>query len=314
LAAALVMVVGLGAALAVSAGWGQPAPAELPVQIAAEQPPSGLDPRSVVVPPDCRRQHDRTALELSGRCREVLTDLGITVQTWTHARIEVTPEGLVVHAGLVLVDVEEVPDGQPPVRVHVGGGTIEVLGTRFVIYEGSTGGEVRLLDGAIRLRRTGGDVLSLAPGDLARWVGPELALPVAEEEPGSPTAAGVSPTRAPARARPRAHARPLADPAVEPAAQAEVQAPSMETTLDQVARLRSAGRHGAAIRAIRAFLDQAIVTRRQAEVLSFEEGSLREVHGGEEASCRHWMRHLERFPGGSYAREVERHLGRLACP
>ena len=270
---------------------------------------------------DCQRDFELRVVHLRGRCTLEVEGPGVTVQTWTRATIEPRGDGLIVHDGLVLVDVERVSTGGAPVRVGVGGGTIEVLGTQFVIYEGTSGGEVELLEGAIRFAREDGQTIEMEVGDRARWAGsaetpapaqapaPEVVVPVIVPAPSVAPARPESSEVEPKPASPSEPPRTKETRARAPAPSAE----DLNATLVEVARLRELGHYGGALTRLRDFRRGVRLPGAMAEVVSFEEGSLLEARGADEEACKHWLEHAGRFPKGRYASEVRRHSERLGC-
>jgi hypothetical protein len=53
--------------------------------------------------------------------------------------------------------------------------------------------------------------------------------------------------------------------------------------------------------------------RGRSEALSFEKGTLLQTMGRRAAACKHFAKHLARFPDGRYARAVSRHQHMLQC-
>lgn len=274
---------------------------------ASSRPVAGLiSPEMIDGAGACQRDFEEARIDLRGRCTVELEASGVTIRTWTRAQIEARSDGLIVREGLVMIDVEPVPAGHAPVRVGVTGGSIEVLGTRFVIYEGVVGGEVELLEGKIRLAREDGQVQELQPGDRARWSRPTRTPEETEEtpvvEPDVESADAPEPAPEPT---PRRGERPPPEPSVSQDA--------LNHTLVEVARLREGGRYRQALAQLRQLRRTTELPRRLAEVVSFEEGSLLEAAGSTDQACAHWIDHRRRFRKGRYRTEVSRHLEALGC-
>ncbi|MBX5482089.1 MAG: FecR domain-containing protein, partial [Myxococcaceae bacterium] len=91
----------------------------------------------------------------------VIADLG--------AALKREPQGVRVMSGTVEVSVDKRHAGEPPARVFVSDGLIEILGTRFTISQGAHGGQVTLHEGSIRFRATDGRERMLRPGETLSW-------------------------------------------------------------------------------------------------------------------------------------------------
>lgn len=299
-AAAVVMLLGAGSwwVMSNATGGGPDGPPEAVARFVGADVPIT----------ECQRDFEERVVHLRGRCTLELEEPGVTVQTWTRATVEPRRDGLVVHDGLVLVDVQKVQAGAAPVRVGVGGGSIEVLGTQFVIYEGTSGGEVELLEGAIRFSRTDGPAIEMEVGDRTRWAAP-------------PETPELVPMIVPAPAPTPVPTIPATDneaPAPEPAPTRakrvdSASAEDLNATLVEVARLRERGQYHDALTQLREFRRSVRLPRTMAEVVSFEEGSLLEAKGATAEACEHWARHTRRFSKGQYDAEVQRHSTRLGC-
>jgi hypothetical protein len=183
------------------------------------------------------------------------------------------------------------------VEVVVSAGRIQVLGTRFVVFQGPRGGHVDLVEGAIRFVPDAGEPRTIVPGERLAWG--SLREPNEEAHADPPVEESKS---SPASMRAR---RPSDAPDRGGSPPAPIDVP-----LDQIAGLRAAGRYGDAVDLIRS-IDRARLDRRTAEVLSYEEGSILQDHLDRgDAACRHWAEHLRRFPRGRYDdRVLARHEG-----
>jgi transmembrane sensor len=190
-------------------------------------------------------------------------------------------------SGRLVVEVQPRPRKEP-LRVYVSHGVIEVLGTRFTLWQGPAGGRVQLHRGSIRFLATSGEQRLLRPGAELAWplpppVPPRVAAPVEPPPPPSPPARRIT--------------REMA-----------------ESLLDAVERLRSQGRYREAVRRLQASLPH-VVDRVSRERLSFELGTILTHHLRETtAACRHWRRHLARFGRSRYGDEIDKARRQLGCP
>jgi transmembrane sensor len=231
---------------------------------------------------------------LRGTCTLVDRSLGSTVGVSGPARLVKEAGALRVVRGRVHVAVAKRVAGQPPARLLVSGGAIEVRGTRFTIEQGEADGRVTLHDGAIRFVARDGRTVDLAPGESLAW-----PLPAATIAPSVPSL-----TRAPDAPRPRATARTPALATPEP----------VEELLGRIAVLRSRTRFEEAVGELERALQAgypAVVRER----LSFEVGSLLTHQIGDPArGCAHWRLHARIFGAGRYDREVAQARETLRCP
>lgn len=247
-------------------------------------------------------------------------------------------------AGRLEVEVDKRDPSAAPWALWVSHGRIEVLGTRFTVIQGEGSGEVRLHEGAIRFVPSAGEPVALAPGDRLRWP----LRPPAEPEPAKPpaattptegrTAVAPAPPVAPVAPedpepkpkpapRPKTRPEPAADPAAEPTTEppgTELDAPepapepkpeTAEALLHRVATLRSRGRFGEAVGALREGLRRPFGASVKAR-LSFELGSLLTWQLGDtERACAHWARHRLHYGAGRYGEDIAAALRRLGnCP
>lgn len=248
----------------------------------------------------CQTHRGAEGTALDGDCRLVAEHM--VAQTWDGATLDVHDGVLDVQSGRVVVDVEPVRDHSKPVRVEVSHGTIEVVGTRFEIEQTADGGHVDLFEGEIRFVDERGEEVTVLPGQRHAWgeearrvavVAPvepepeiEIELFVEEEEP-----------------RVASRRRPEETPSYEDATR----------VIERVAELRSAGRYVEAVRVLRRAMPRRWDAR-TAQVLSYELGELLSRHLGQrDQACRHFERHLQRFPGGRYDGAVRDAKQRLRC-
>jgi len=243
---------------------------------------------------DCVRPGAEGVLELPAACTWQSTSPALEVVSMGNSRLRVEGEEVFVLDGWVVFDVDPVREG-PPVRIGVSEGTIEVIGTRFSVYQDHSRGHVELVEGRIRwLPRSVGeevaDPVELDPGDRFAWGAPSRSL-----------ATGVAEGEAQVAQGERAGAG-------EPG-----RAPKTPKSIDDIGRLRAKGRYLEALVLAR---DLARKTRdpRTREVLHYEAGTLIEGPLGDAgAACEHWREHLSRYPTGRYAESVTHRLARLEC-
>ena len=219
-------------------------------------------------------------LAIAGECRLALRTPALTMDAWSSTRIARVDDGVRVLEGELLFAVEPVAPGARRVRVEVAGGAIEVIGTRFAVVQHGDEGHVDLLEGAIAFVDLQGTTHAVEPGQRLRW---------------SQRAVVVTP-RAPVRGKPSA--TPTSD--------------KLDATLEQVAALRRASRWADAIallhRARRELKDGAA-----AEILSYEEGTLRAHQDDAPAMCAYWRGHVARFGEGVHAPSARAQLARAGC-
>ncbi len=295
----------------------------------------------------CRHHESGDQTVLDGDCRLVAPHLA--VHTWERVRIRGGREVRLLE-GLAMFEVTTVEPGDPPTRIHVSHGTIEVLGTRFTIEQQPGGGYVDLFEGRVRFVDLQGEATDIAPGQRHYW-GSMAALAVAPEAsaPGRRTAsraASASAAIGTASQLIRAEWEPAAGAETETTSEAETApsargkrqrartkrssartgaAPPAETRpvgtsdeaaaiIEEVTRLRSKGHYREAAGALRRAENARRWDRRTAQVLSYERGEILERHlGDREATCAHWARHQRRFPNGRYSRAVTAARERLRC-
>jgi len=235
-----------------------------------------LDPPCVVAPVE-------DALQVEGGCRMTLDAPALAMETWSSTRIARTRDGVRVLAGKVAFAVEHVAPGAPRVRVEVDAGAIEVIGTRFAVVQDGTSGHVDLLEGAIRFVDREGIEHAVLAGRRLRWSeGRVVVPPTHEREPGSRPS---TPTSA---------------------------AFDLDGTLEAVAALRRAGRHRDAVGVLHR-ARRELGDGEGAEILSFEEGTLREHDASGPEMCAFWRGHLARFPAGDYTEAVRGRMARAGC-
>jgi ferric-dicitrate binding protein FerR (iron transport regulator) len=214
-------------------------------------------------------------LTLPADCRVRLREPALTIETWEPTRLVAARDGVRVLDGAALFAVETVAPGRPRARVEVAGGAIEVLGTHFGVVQHGDDGHVDLIEGAIAFVDRAGGTHAIEAGRRARWSARGLI-----EGPRS--------------------------------AVSTIDRDDLDPTLDQVAALRRAGRWRDAVellhRARRRLGDVPA-----AEILSYEEGTLRAHDEDAPAMCAYWRGHLARFGEGEHAPSARAQLAHAGC-
>ncbi len=227
----------------------------------------------------CTPTREVDVVALPAACQ--LSGAGVRLSTIAPSRFAGGPGPLRVLSGAVLFDVEP-RDRGAPLAIAVSGGTIEVVGTRFLVHEDGARGDVELFEGRLRFVGVDGAERMIAPGERHAW-GADEATPLPEAT--SPPAA-----RAPRR---RAEAQEISR---------------------QVTAHRHRGAHAEAARALEAALRAGGWPRATAEVWSYELGTLyADELDDRAAACARWREHLRRFARGTYAPAVAAAMTRLEC-
>lgn len=238
---------------------------------------------ALTLDPQCDVASVGSELHVGGACRMTLAAPALAMETWSRTRLERSRDGVRVLAGEIQFAVEHVPAGAPRVRIDVAAGAIEVIGTRFaVVQEGDTG-HVDLLEGAIAFVDREGAEHAVLPGRRLRWNDGRVVG--TRERPADP----------------ERHATATAHPDDD-----------IDATLEQVAALRRAGRYRDAVDVLHR-ARRRIGDAHGAEILSFEEGTLREHDAMAPAMCAFWRGHLARFPAGDYVGAVRSRIARAGC-
>lgn len=240
--------------------------------------------------PACALEGD-AALSVRGDCRLRLRAPSLSIDVWGAATLASADRGVRVVDGVALFHVDRVAEGQPRVRVEVAAGAIEVIGTRFVVTQRGDGGHVDLLEGAIAFVDRDGAEHRVAPGQRLGWDATRVLAEATALPAPTPTAT-PGPTR----------------PAAKPARAAV----DVDAALERVAGLRRAGRYDDAIAElvrVRRSVDDPVV----AEVLSFEEGTLRTRADRPDEVCAYWRGHLARFGAGDHAASIREHMASARC-
>jgi hypothetical protein len=207
---------------------------------------------------------------------------GIEVSALIPSTIEREGDRVQVSEGEVVFEVES--RAEHPLHVIAGTTDIEVVGTRFVVYQRAGEGWISMLEGRVRVREGEGAGVMLERGQRLEW----SAVSEAEAE-----AIEAAPTRR--------------EVEVKPADQ------GLAELLDEVATLRRAGQFADAVDRLRD-ADPRGWTERSRQLVSYEIGTLLERQlRDSEAACEHWLAHRERFPDGRHDEIVARSITRLGC-
>lgn len=229
---------------------------------------------------------DERLLQFAAGCRMRLAEPAMDIEIWAPTQLEVLATGVAVRDGVALFFVDPVADPQTPARVDVSGGTIEILGTRFVVSQARARGHVDLIEGEIRFQRLDGGLDDVEAGRRYQWISPAVDSD-ASSNAGDPMLPG-------------------------PKQQAPILAEGLAEGLAEVARLRRAGELEAAIAKLDA-LAREQDDARTLEVISYERGTLVERSASTDTACRSWLEHRRNYPSGRYDREVDDRLTQLDC-
>ncbi|MEM7160116.1 MAG: hypothetical protein AAF799_45180 [Myxococcota bacterium] len=256
------------------------APAPTPAPVPAPPSPQLRWSGALALAPGCETT-GTTDLEVRAGCRLTLADPRMEIDVLDASKVRPAERGVLVERGLVLVSVDPIESGKAPVRVEVTGGTIEVTGTRFLIVQNPDTRYVHLLEGSISFIPTEGPATEAVLGVPLHW------------GHDAPSSGPASPKR--------------------PSSAATTSPPPLDGVLDEIAALRRRQHYREAVnvlRRARSRVDDPAVQ----EVLSFEEGTLREHYRPAASVCSYWRGHLTRFFAGRDATPIVRRLERLDCP
>jgi len=243
-------------------------------------------------PGECITSASADAIALKGPCKMSLG--AIDIETSGATTLSETPDGAHLRSGMAIFRVRPVPDGHGPVRIRVGGGVIEVIGTTFVLEQHQGGGSIELLEGTIRFVSSSLQSTILRAGERLSWVDdaptPSSAISsVAPQFPATPSGAGSEPV----------------DNGREP---------PEDLDADDRPRLEAALRRFKQLRREAGYTEQERL-RAELEPASFELGNaLESAHAERSRVCVHWRWHLGRFSAGIYNGAIEQKMQKLACP
>jgi hypothetical protein len=243
-------------------------------------------------PGECITSSSADTIALKGPCKLSLGAMDI--ETSGATTLSEMPDGAHLRSGMAIFRVRPVPAGHGPVRIRVGGGVIEVIGTTFVLEQHRGGGSLELLEGTIRFVSSSLQSTILQAGERLSWVDdaptPSSAISsVAPSFPGTPSRTGSEP----------------ADNGREPPEDLDADdRPRLEAALRRFKQLRREARYTEQER-----------LRGELEPASFELGNaLESAHAERSRVCAHWRWHLGRFSAGIYNGAIEKKMRNLGCP
>ena len=298
LAAALVLI-GLGTLQR------EPGPTTPVVAVDTDAPRQQPPPRIDAAPSatSCASRSGADGWILEGVCSLRLEDPALTIASVGTSKLRAEGHRITVDEGWIVFDVEPV-DGPQPVQVAVATGVIEVLGTRFSVYQDERRGHVELVEGRIRfVDDHGGAAIVLEPGQRHGWERHGTPQPDAARD----SEATDEPVEAQPQRRGPDGTQPT-DPPEPPISRADDDAvASRPGSLDDIGRLRAKGQYAAALALIERLTDDA-EDRRTREVLHYEAGTILDDALHDPRACAHWAEHRRRFADGRYHDEVQRRL------
>ncbi|MEM9455077.1 MAG: FecR domain-containing protein [Myxococcota bacterium] len=276
---------------------------------------SSAEPTIAARPRPCATPDETGHLQIGGGCTVTLDDPKLTIASWGQSMLRTSPGPLVFESGWVVFDVEPVNEG-PPVRIELRSATLEVLGTRFSVYQDDVRGHVELVEGRLRVIEHSGHELILEPGDRHAWTNaPPLPEPDLTPPPiTAPSSLPAKPARTPSASPPGPRKTARAAAPVQPAPQPAPTLPEQRSTsLEEIGRLRARGRYRDAVKLIDTLL-AAKPGHHASMVLHYEAGTiLQDALVDADAACEHFQTHRKRFPNGQYDADVIRRLKRLGC-
>jgi hypothetical protein len=240
------------------------------------------------------------AVDLTGSC--TLTLPTMQIETSGTTTLSETADGVRMLKGTAVFHVRPVPTGHAPVRVHVNGGTIEIVGTKFLVEQKEGGGSIHLLEGTIRFVFASGRTSVLHAGERLNWVDvPSSSVPLPAPG-GSAPQAPAGDVRPPAETRPPSTvAAPIGD--VDPSDPFYDEHPSLREAIRRFEEIEREAPYTEAER-----------LRERLEPASFElGGALESSHADPARVCGHWRWHTRRFPAGIYNGDIEDRMRRLGC-
>ena len=239
----------------------------------------------------CITSASADAIALSGAC--TMSFGAMDVETSGATTLSETPDGVHLLQGMGIFRVRPVPVGHEPVRIRVGGGVIEVIGTKFVVEQHPGGGTIELLEGTIRFVSSSMKETILHAGERLSWVDAPPAPPVV-----SSSAASAYPGRPPLTGS------GSADIGRESAYDLGADdRPALHAALRRFNELRRDARY-----------TEEEHLRAELEPASFDLGNaLENAHAEPSRICAHWHWHVGRFPAGIYNGAIERKMRKLGC-
>ncbi len=244
-----------------------------------------------------------------------LVDKGLRLQARVGRGTKLRREsaGLRVVGGEVTFVAEKRAPSEPPARVLVSGGAIEVIGTRFSVKESGEAGELILYEGVVRFVVKDGRIVSVLPGEAFRWpVPPEPPLSPPPPPPAvAPAAeeADAGDLLAPPPAAPNPPEPDVARPQAEGDWSVHDRLLRARVVLEEVPKLRAEGKGRQALFRIRNALAHDLPATTREQLSAWEAEILEDDLDQPEAACRQWREHLWLFPGGRFE---ERAKGEIA--
>jgi hypothetical protein len=201
--------------------------------------------------------------------------------------------GLRLSNGRAQFQVTKRQGGAPAFRLEVSGGTIRVLGTRFVVNESGSSGSVAVSQGRIEFTRHSGERREVGAGESLNWsatapidAGPADAAPeeVADASPTKPSD-GQKPTQA--------------DPPM-----------TEKQLIDRLLLLRNQRRYREAAALLRSSVGRKDLSAGVRERFAFEHAVIvADRLGKQKRACKLWRRFLRAYPKSNKRAVVK---GRLA--
>lgn len=249
-----------------------------------------------------------------GHCVLTHSTSGIQIYNRGKLVIEGLPDGLRLLDGSARFVVDKRDQGQPPARIQVSGGVIEVLGTEFAVSQRGLTGMVILHEGVIRFVPIDGDTKELRPGQTLLWPEETQALPVPDPVPVKAKAEQVD-LEQPRLSTPKPNKPPIQQSLTVHELEEENQPPSKRpSVLSKLATLRSRRKFQQAAELLEETLRRDDVDHATREQLSYE---LALILGDQlrdtEASCKHWAFHMREFSDGRFSTEARSAQKRLGC-
>lgn len=278
-------------------GLSSPGSSEAPARVVSNAP----QPRAVVTGPGCLQEDDDDELTLRGTCEVVTHSPVMRVQTTETAAIRLGERVVTLDRGTALFDVD--PTKDDPVRIVTPAGEIVVVGTRFRVATKASTAEVDLYEGVLEIHDRAGRNVRMQAGEHfvlrttlpvpadAVEIDEAVELEADAEQPAAPE--GKASTR---RGRPE-----------------DAKPPSASEIIEQVRSLRRRGQYTRAARTLERALKRQW-PKRTADVLSYELGGIIARHlQDDQRACKHWSRHLERFDGTRYRKQIAASMRTLGC-
>jgi hypothetical protein len=252
----------------------------------------------LVVDPACRAAglttgSDGTLSVDRAGCSIVGGDRDVRATSMGAMTVKIEADGMRLVRGAARLSVAKRKVGEPPARVQVSHGRIEVLGTEFSVRQDSRGGDVVLHEGVIRFVDKSGQHRTLKPGQTLKW-------PLSRPEP--PVKASESPQK-------HEIVQETFPPQHNPGSERQQQ-----RILDELSQLRSRGQYTQAASLLRKALGKGAVSKALRQQLSFELGAILADRLGRVAeACNHWQQHQRSYPDGRYQMEIASSQKRHGC-